>query len=69
MSDWSNTRASLGRIRENWRLADEGARWDLVFWAAGLAMMGSAIVSQFGVDGFLFVGGFVVWWSVNSRVG
>ena len=59
---WSDTRASLTRLSDLWRDADEDTRWDIKFWAAGLAMMAAAITIQFGWIGVLFCGGFILWW-------
>lgn len=69
MSDtWSHTRSSIRRLKAALRDADEDTRWDIGFWAAGLAMMAAAIIVQFGVWGFLFCGGFVVWGSANNAL-
>lgn len=70
MSDtFASTRASFKRLRENWREADEDTRFDLGFWAAGLTMMAVAIVAQFGLWGFVFCSGFLIWVSANSALG
>lgn len=67
MSDtWSSTRASINRLKKTWAEADEDTRWDLRFWAAGLLMMATAIVIQFGGLGLLFCGGFLIWVSANN---
>jgi hypothetical protein len=69
MSDtWSHTRSSIRRLKEALQEADENTRWDLGFWAAGLAMMAAAIIVQFGTWGFLFCGGFVIWVSANHAL-
>ena len=69
MSDtFANTRASFTRLKRLWQQADEDTRWDLKFWATGLAMMAIAIVAQFGWIGALFCAGLVIWASANKAL-
>ena len=65
---WANTRTSFNRLKTLWREADEDTRWDLKFWATGLAMMAAAIVGQFGWTGVLFCVGFVFWGAANHAL-
>jgi hypothetical protein len=65
---WANTRTSFNRLKTLWHEADEDMRWDLKFWATGLAMMATAIVAQFGWTGALFCVGFVCWGSANHAL-
>lgn len=65
---WSNTRASVNRLKTLWQNADEDTRWDLGFWATGLAMMAVAIVAQFGWIGAMFCAGFVIWGAGNNAL-
>jgi hypothetical protein len=65
---WASTRASINRLKTGWQAADEDTRWDIKFWAAGLAMMAAAIVAQFGWTGALFCAGFVIWGAANHAL-
>lgn len=62
MSDtFSHTRDAFLRLKTALQEADEDTRYEFAFWVTGLVMMATAIIAQFGVLGFLFCGGFVVW--------
>lgn len=65
---WANTRASINRLKAGWRDADEDTRWNIGFWATGLATMGGAIVAQFGWLGMVFCGGFIIWIAANNAL-
>jgi hypothetical protein len=58
---WESTRKSVNRLKEAWSEADEDSRWNIGFWAAGLAMMAGAIVAQFGWTGAIFCIGVIVY--------
>ena len=65
---WANTRASINRLKKGLGEADEDTRWDFGFWAAGLGMMGMAIIIQFGGAGLLFCFGLVIWAAANKSI-
>lgn len=65
---WASTRASIDRLKKNWREADADTRWDIKFWATGLCMMAGAIVGQFGWLGILFCAGLVIWGAANHSL-
>lgn len=58
---WANTRTSVNRLKAAWAQADEDTRWDIGFWSAGLGIMATAIIVQFGWLGLLFCGGAIIW--------
>lgn len=58
---WSASRTSINRLKSAWHEADEETRWDIRFWAFGLALMAVALVSQFGWAGLMFCLGAVIW--------
>jgi hypothetical protein len=68
MSDtFKQTRDSFRRLKTQWRVADEDARYRLAFWAIGLALMAGAIITQFGWPGFVFCLGVFVFAASDSK--
>lgn len=53
-SSWRRLKAAL-------ITADEDARWAFGFWMTGFAVMGTAIILQFGWQGALFCFGLLLW--------
>lgn len=63
---FAETRASIQRLRNLLRDADEDTRWMFGYWLLGLATMGAAIIGEFGWRGAGFCFGLVLW-KVSSR--
>jgi len=66
---WHHSRSSIRRLREALKNADEDTRYRFVSWVLGIAMMGAAIITQFGWVGLMFCSGFVIWLASSSHGG
>jgi len=56
-----HTRDAVRRLKLALNEADEDTRYRFAFWVAGLALMGMAIIVQFGWIGMVFCLGVIVY--------
>lgn len=58
---WEATRSSVRRLKTSLANADEDTRYKFAFWILGFAVMGTAIIIQFGYVGASFCFGLLLW--------
>lgn len=64
---FSETRKAYERFKSNWRNADEDSRYRTAFWLTGTALIGTALVTQFGWIGAIFCAGAILRFAGTSH--